>query len=246
MEIDNKLIKALEVIQEESDVDFIDDIIKLIYDNQLYRENIDKILLKHKIPSYKEAKEEFIDLIIRYINIVLIDEIITEIEYYNVIQLKRLFEIRPGDFYKIRCHEIEEIIMKQVYRIYADNQIDKNEAIFKSQLQGLFDLSYDQINEFVSEEVERAIIAGGDPATLDAYFKLPYISNISNDSPGRIMPQEVKDLVWKRDEGKCAKCGSNNKLEFDHIIPFSKGGSNTYRNIQLLCEKCNRSKSASL
>lgn len=246
MDIDNKLINALKAIQEESDVEFINDIIKLIYDNQLYRENIDKILLKNKIASYKEAKEEFIDLIIWYINIVLLDDVINEIEYYNVTQLKRLFEIRPGDFYKIRYHEIEEIILKQVYRIYADNQIDKSEAIFKSQLQGLFDLSYDQINEFVSEEVERAIIAGGDPATLDAYFKILYISNISNDSPGRFIPQKVKDLVWKRDDGKCAKCGSNNKLEFDHIISFSKGGSNTYRNIQLLCEKCNRSKLASL
>jgi len=58
--------------------------------------------------------------------------------------------------------------------------------------------------------------------------------------------QDVKDRVWNRDDGKCVQCGSNEDLEFDHIIPFSKGGANTYRNIQLLCEHCNRSKSAKL
>ena len=58
--------------------------------------------------------------------------------------------------------------------------------------------------------------------------------------------QDVKDKVWNRDGGKCVQCGSNEKLEFDHIIPVSKGGANTYRNIQLLCEPCNRSKSAKI
>jgi 5-methylcytosine-specific restriction endonuclease McrA len=64
-----------------------------------------------------------------------------------------------------------------------------------------------------------------------------------DDSRSRRISQEVKDKVWNRDGGKCVECGSNENLEFDHIIPFSKGGANTYRNIQLLCESCNRSKS---
>jgi HNH endonuclease len=57
---------------------------------------------------------------------------------------------------------------------------------------------------------------------------------------------EVKMFVWRRDAGQCVQCGSKENLEFDHIIPFSKGGSNTARNLQLLCEHCNRSKSDSI
>lgn len=60
------------------------------------------------------------------------------------------------------------------------------------------------------------------------------------------IPNDVKIFVWNRDNGKCVNCGSNEYLEYDHIIPISKGRSNTTRNIQLLCEKCNRSKGKSL
>lgn len=56
----------------------------------------------------------------------------------------------------------------------------------------------------------------------------------------------VKTFVWQRDKGRCVKCGSQDKLEFDHIIPHSRGGSSTARNLQLLCEACNRSKGASI
>jgi len=56
------------------------------------------------------------------------------------------------------------------------------------------------------------------------------------------IPEEVRIAVWRRDEGKCVKCDSRERLEYDHIIPLSKGGSDTVRNIELLCEKCNREK----
>ena len=58
----------------------------------------------------------------------------------------------------------------------------------------------------------------------------------------RHISSQVKREVWQRDYGKCVECGSKERLEYDHIIPFSKGGSNTVRNIQLLCENCNRKK----
>jgi hypothetical protein len=60
------------------------------------------------------------------------------------------------------------------------------------------------------------------------------------------IPDPVRLFVWQRDEGKCVRCGASEKLEFDHIIPISKGGANTDRNIQLLCESCNRAKGADI
>lgn len=60
------------------------------------------------------------------------------------------------------------------------------------------------------------------------------------------IPDDVKMFVWRRDKGHCVKCGSNKAIEFDHIIPVSQGGSNTARNLQILCEYCNRSKGGNL
>jgi 5-methylcytosine-specific restriction endonuclease McrA len=46
--------------------------------------------------------------------------------------------------------------------------------------------------------------------------------------------------------GVCVKCAGTDYLEFDHVIPFSKGGANTGKNIQLLCRKCNFKKGSNL
>lgn len=54
--------------------------------------------------------------------------------------------------------------------------------------------------------------------------------------------ERVRHEVWRRDGGACVDCGSRLRLEYDHIIPVSRGGSNTARNIELRCEACNRRK----
>lgn len=59
----------------------------------------------------------------------------------------------------------------------------------------------------------------------------------------RMIPSAVKLAVWKRDGGKCTKCGCADNLHFDHILPFSKGGTSLLaENIQLLCARHNLEK----
>lgn len=59
----------------------------------------------------------------------------------------------------------------------------------------------------------------------------------------RVIPTSVKLEVWKRDNGRCTVCGSDKNLHFDHIIPYSKGGTSLKsENIQLLCATHNLSK----
>ena len=61
----------------------------------------------------------------------------------------------------------------------------------------------------------------------------------------RKIPGEVQKEVYKRDRGKCRICGSIDNLHFDHILPFSKGGSSKVAsNIQLLCARHNLKKGA--
>lgn len=102
--------------------------------------------------------------------------------------------------------------------------------------------------EILLKEAEKEIKNRKEQLKKDVLKELQEEGLLFNDDTKNInkrerITQDTQDRVWNRDGGRCVKCSSNEKLEFDHIIPFSKGGSNTYRNLQLLCEKCNRQKS---
>jgi len=60
----------------------------------------------------------------------------------------------------------------------------------------------------------------------------------------RIIPSEIKKIVWERDKGRCVICGSSDELHFDHDLPYSKGGTSiTAENVRILCARHNLQKS---
>lgn len=93
--------------------------------------------------------------------------------------------------------------------------------IEKSGVRNVFKFKLEMIDEDISTDVS------GEPSVLELEHN-------------RLIPTQVKVEVYKRDKGRCVYCGSDVNLHYDHIIPFSKGGSSTTAaNIQLLCAKCN-------
>ena len=63
---------------------------------------------------------------------------------------------------------------------------------------------------------------------------------------GRYIPFRTKMRVVRRDNYTCQHCGEHlkdNEVEFDHVIPFAKGGSSDEHNIRLTCHDCNSDKS---
>ncbi|OGF51365.1 MAG: hypothetical protein A2044_01735 [Candidatus Firestonebacteria bacterium GWA2_43_8] len=61
----------------------------------------------------------------------------------------------------------------------------------------------------------------------------------------RNISREVMLKVVRRDNSTCQICGQHlldKEIEFDHIIPFSKGGSTEESNIRVTCLDCNRAK----
>lgn len=58
---------------------------------------------------------------------------------------------------------------------------------------------------------------------------------------------KTKIRVVRRDNHTCQVCGKHlldDEVEFDHIIPISRGGSSDEHNIRLTCFDCNREKGA--
>ncbi|WP_431861427.1 HNH endonuclease [Azospirillum sp.] len=68
--------------------------------------------------------------------------------------------------------------------------------------------------------------------------------------PARLPPEEwlqVRRAILIRDDYTCQYCGArSDKMECDHVVPVSRGGSNDPENLVAACYDCNRSKGSKL
>jgi 5-methylcytosine-specific restriction endonuclease McrA len=83
-----------------------------------------------------------------------------------------------------------------------------------------------------------------DDRSLEAARSLPTRDESEPDS--RYIPSALRREVCLRDGGQCTfvsktgtRCGSRRDLEFDHIVPFARGGAMTRDNLRLMCRAHN-------
>tara|TARA_Y100001954_G_C15676974_1_gene535719 strand:+ start:33 stop:998 length:966 start_codon:yes stop_codon:yes gene_type:complete len=205
-----------------------------------------KLLFGIKDGDFKDNKSIFTQvkniINIQLQLIYLDDDNIDNSEALHKVDLQEVFGLSYDDFLNITNHFDLLIIGKS---------LDKETKTLKES-EDFYSEAVRKIDSFIDSKTlddwmkKRFELSESDKRMMDEIMeKHGFSYDEEDDKPkrSRRISQSVKDKVWNRDGGKCVLCGSNENIEFDHIVPFSKGGANTYRNIQILCESCNRKKS---
>lgn len=74
------------------------------------------------------------------------------------------------------------------------------------------------------------------------YMAEPFTETKELRRVSRSIPRATQFRVLKRENQICRMCGisvQDEDIHFDHIIPYSKGGSSDEHNVRLLCSECN-------
>lgn len=112
----------------------------------------------------------------------------------------------------------------EAFIIYTDCHCLNNEAV------GL-----------LMRKVMRAVVVNDEKELAKYDFVLKRLPGFSDTQRPHI-PRDVRRRVLAA--GGCAYCGSADRLEVDHILAWSKGGTHDETNLQCLCKSCNSSKQA--
>jgi len=70
-------------------------------------------------------------------------------------------------------------------------------------------------------------------------IKIPSVIVLKNYVKPSTSTAFTRFNLFLRDEFTCQYCGSQGEMTFDHIIPRSKGGKTTWKNVVASCQKCN-------
>lgn len=145
---------------------------------------------------------------------------------------KKILEFLPPNAFP---KEVVRVISPTFYSVHM-NLSEKTMTSF-NQLKDL--LSHKRLGQ--NEIVEYAMNAGVQRAMVEKHKLNAKLSTpVAKPCVGRYIQPLIKKRVYQRDQGQCTSCKSTYKLEYDHVIPFSRGGESTPDNLRLLCFSCNQ------
>lgn len=163
-------------------------------------------------------------------------------------------EIRRSGFGIFAMYEVrvgERVLVRLRQRAYADAErrvasegaaalVDDRGRTLWATANGYFwdddDLDAEEVALLVWDRSRRQ------DARIERLRKVRATEEVLSGARRERIPDDVRLLVWQRDDGHCVRCGAEDDLQFDHVIPVARGGGNAAENIQILCGPCNRTK----
>lgn len=163
--------------------------------------------------------------------------------YGPLVEIFPLPGIRRSDA-KRHNDYLKECVEKNKLGPNFDIELDYDrKKIFEKQIEMFNELDYDEGPFELEEEMSCKEFGHLCPA----YFVSEVFTETKEGrNRNRNISNPTKMRVARRDNYKCQICGEqlfDKEIEFDHIIPFSKGGTSAESNIRVTCRKCNRTKS---
>ena len=162
-------------IRQLSETKHYSDAVNEILSAVLQKKSVSTVLFLEYIDDHgiqlKDIKGQTMDVILDYAELILEDDYLSAVEIQNIRILRNFFCIEDGEFLEYgKRGRVESILIEQLEKLYADNKIDKEEMLHKSELQGLFGLGYDDYQEIVNKVAIEAYSRGADIRNLDTYL----------------------------------------------------------------------------
>jgi len=177
-----QLVNAIQFIESNIELPkYIADIFESVKTGECHSKIIDRFVYDYSI-NKSIAKIDFLNVILEYIKTLLENNSLTAETTENVRFLKLLFHIEEGDFYFHKKCEIEQFIKLQLGNIYNDYYVSPEETFLKTELQELFDLSFDQMNKYAKNEAIALLQRGISPFDLDLLLTHSEYSSLPSPS----------------------------------------------------------------
>ena len=167
----DKIKKAVkELLEERQYSPIMVKVLNLILEDKMNSIELKKCLSENGY-QLSMIKPDALSVILDYSEIILEDDVLTDDEIRIITLLKMFFQIKDGDFYTYGKKPIVEFVLtSQLEKMYEDGIVDKEEALMKTDLQGLFCLSYDEFLEIVNKVAKVALDKGADINNLDTFM----------------------------------------------------------------------------
>ncbi len=132
-----------------------------------------------------------------------------------------------------------EFLKEQLAKKAYDPQRTK---IFKKEVASFNPKEYPEKND--PKDIEKSCSVFGHLCPVFVVNE-PFTETREKRKTGRNIPRSIILRVVRRDNNQCQLCGRvlrDDEIEFDHVIPISKGGSTEEYNLRVTCIDCNRSR----